>query len=206
MMGRVVEFGTRKPLGGVPVALERADTAASATAAAMPAAHTAPDGVFALSAPGPGVYRIRIGTAFVAPWMTLATADTVDQREYAVGDPPPGADSVPRLVPGSLRLRYPGDLQARRVEGRVVVAVRVDTLGVPDMATFRVVQAAHPGLAAAVRAALADARFFPAEVGGHKVAAVAEILTTFTVERGSNPPWKEAVESLQKPRGGSSPR
>lgn len=204
VMGRVVEVGTRKTLGGIPVALERADTAARAVGEA-PTAVTGRDGVFTLIAPAPGVYRVRIGAAFAAPWMTLASPDSVDQREYAVDDTPAGADSVPRLVPGTLRLRYPSDLQARRIEGRVVATVRVDTLGAPDMATFAVVEASHPRLVDAVRAALAGARFLPAVADGRKVPAVAHVPANFTVPRGNDPPWKEAVESLRKPPAGARP-
>ena len=50
LMGRVVEAYTRKALAGVPVRLERADSAGAAPAP-LDSGVTAPDGAFALAAP-----------------------------------------------------------------------------------------------------------------------------------------------------------
>lgn len=203
IMGRVVEDYTRKPLAGVPVTLERSDSAGAAGAAphgqAAPGGVSAPDGVFVLVAPAPGMYRVRIGLTFAGPWMTLASADTVDQHEYVIATPAAG-DGAASLVPGTFLPEYPDDLRGRRVAGEVVASVTVDTLGVPDMSTFAVAGSSHPLFTAAVRAALPKARFVPATAGGRKVRGVARIPASFAMQRGSDPPWRGVVDEMRKGR------
>lgn len=71
--------------------------------------------------------------------------------------------------------RYPESLRAAGVEGRVLVRFTVDTVGRIDMGSVRVLDSTHDLFSRAVRDALSNFRFRPAEVGGRKVAALAEM-------------------------------
>ena len=64
---------------------------------------------------------------------------------------------------------YPDILRRAGVRGEVTVEIVVDTTGVAQMATLRVITSAHPLLTDAVVAALKRARYLPAETGGRKV-------------------------------------
>jgi TonB family protein len=64
---------------------------------------------------------------------------------------------------------YPAELEVRRIEGQVVAAYVVDTVGRVDTTTIRVLGSDHPRFTESVRTALAEARFRPAKRGGHTV-------------------------------------
>jgi protein TonB len=72
-------------------------------------------------------------------------------------------------VPGSPAPRYPDILKSAGVEGEVVVAFVVDTTGRADIGSLKILKSTHELFAAAVRTALPQMRFLPAEVGGKKV-------------------------------------
>jgi outer membrane biosynthesis protein TonB len=60
--------------------------------------------------------------------------------------------------------------EVRRAKYNAVkVTVLVDTLGRPDMRTFKVVKTTHPWLASSVKTAVAKWRFEPAQLAGCKV-------------------------------------
>ncbi len=69
----------------------------------------------------------------------------------------------------SIKPDYPQTLQSAGVEGEVDVQFVVDTTGRADMSTLKVLKSTNDLFTAAVRNALPRAKFFPAEVGGHKV-------------------------------------
>lgn len=64
---------------------------------------------------------------------------------------------------------YPDSLRALKIAGEVAVEFAVDTTGVVDPTSFRLLRSTHPLFAKAVRDWLATARFFPAEKKGVKV-------------------------------------
>ncbi len=64
---------------------------------------------------------------------------------------------------------YPAALQAAGVTGQVVAQFVVDTSGLADLGTFRVLSSDDPQFTAAVRAALPRMRFTSARVDGRKV-------------------------------------
>ena len=87
-------------------------------------------------------------------------------------------DKVVIALPGT-EPRYPSMLQSAGVEGDVRAQFVVDTLGRVERGSVRVLATTHDLFAAAVRDALARARFKPAEAGGHKVRQLAEQTFTF---------------------------
>lgn len=70
---------------------------------------------------------------------------------------------------GAALLRYPPALRSANIEGTVLIQFVVDTTGVADMRTFKVLKASHADFVKAVRDALPRMTFYPAEIGGHKV-------------------------------------
>ncbi|HZF68659.1 MAG TPA: TonB family protein, partial [Gemmatirosa sp.] len=66
-----------------------------------------------------------------------------------IGNPPPS---------------YPAALEQARVGGQVVVEFRVDSTGVIDLGTLRVVQSTHVAFTQAVRNVLPRLRFLPAQL------------------------------------------
>ena len=79
--------------------------------------------------------------------------------------------------------RYPEILRTAGIEGDVFVSFVVDTTGRVDVSPFVILQAAHPLLDAAVRAALPGMRFLPAEVGGRMVRQLAQQSFVFHIIR-----------------------
>jgi protein TonB len=57
----------------------------------------------------------------------------------------------------------------------------VDTSGRADMNTFKVLKSTNDLFSAAVRSALPRMKFFPAEVGGHKVRQLVQQPFTFNI-------------------------
>jgi len=64
---------------------------------------------------------------------------------------------------------YPANLKSRGVQGEVLVSFVVDTTGVADMRTYRVVRAVDFGFLPAIRQTVSAMRFEPARLGGRKV-------------------------------------
>jgi protein TonB len=81
----------------------------------------------------------------------------------------PGVDKPAIARAGNPSPRYPEVLRRANVAGEVVVQVVVDTTGLADLSTLRVLSSAHPLLTDAVLATFPRARFIPAETGGRKV-------------------------------------
>lgn len=90
----------------------------------------------------------------------------------AVADPEINVERVPAVVafdPPPFPKRFPKGVLTKDGKAEVRIKVLVDTVGVPDMATFTVVKSTHPTLTRSVRAAVAKWKFTPAEVSGCKV-------------------------------------
>ena len=74
-----------------------------------------------------------------------------------------------RRDPASAAPSYPDFLQKEGIEGTVAVEYIVDTTGLADSASLRILRTSHPAFAEAVRAALPGMRFEPGEIGGQLV-------------------------------------
>ena len=212
--GRVVEAGTRRPLGGIAVTL--LDSARRVAAEAR----TSDSGVFYLDAPVPGRYSLAFARAG-------GVVDTVPPRELRAGDEVQveyvlPRDTVPRCLapagtycergverpvvpaPGNPPPRYPKFEQETRRGGEVLAQFVVDTAGRPVMSTFRVLRSSGMAFEQAVRDVLPRYRFIPAFTKGHRVAQLVQLPFTFQVRaelivtppQPGLPPWW---------RGGSSP-
>jgi periplasmic protein TonB len=86
-------------------------------------------------------------------------------------------------VPGNPSPRYPEMLHSAGVEGEVLAQFVIDTSGRADMSAFKVIKTSHEQFAEAVKEALPHMRFYPAEVGNHKVKELVQQAFAFTITR-----------------------
>ena len=86
-------------------------------------------------------------------------------------------------APGNAAPRYPDMLRSANVEGEVLVQFVVDTTGRADMSQFKVLKSSHDLFTNSVRQALAQMRFYPAEIGGRKVKQLVQQPFNFTLTR-----------------------
>ena len=90
-------------------------------------------------------------------------------------------DSTVSRDPTSAAPEYPRSLLDRGVEGSAAVRFVVDTDGVVDTISYRVLTATHPDFAVAVRMALPGMRFRPAMRAGIKVRQLVEQTFSFHI-------------------------
>lgn len=86
-------------------------------------------------------------------------------------------------LPGSPGPRYPDILRSGGVEGTVLAQFEVDTTGRINIASFRVLRSDHAMFEQAVRSALPNLRYLPAEIGGRKVKQLVQQPFTFALQR-----------------------
>jgi protein TonB len=86
------------------------------------------------------------------------------QVQTASGSPPP---------------RYPDMLRSANIEGEVLAQFIVDTTGRFEQGSFKVIKSSHDLFTAAVKNALPNMRFYPAEIGGRKVKQLVQQPFTF---------------------------
>ena len=77
---------------------------------------------------------------------------------------------------------YPESMLRRRIEGSVIVQYVVDTLGIADTATFRVISATHPDFARAVKYTLPQMRFRPAMMANRLVPQLVQQPFAFKIQ------------------------
>src|SRR5208283_2258225 len=68
------------------------------------------------------------------------------------------------ILPYSVALQYPDSLKAAGIEGEVVATFIVDTLGMSDRQSLKILKSTHRLFSDAVRQALPQVRFSPAEI------------------------------------------
>jgi protein TonB len=86
-------------------------------------------------------------------------------------------------VPCGSCLRYPDMLRSANVEGEVLAQFVVDTTGRYESGSFKVLKSSHELFTAAVKSALPQMKFYPAEVGGRKVKQLVQQPFTFSLSK-----------------------
>lgn len=86
-------------------------------------------------------------------------------------------------LPGNPAPRYPDMLRSANVEGEVLAQFVVDTTGRADMREFKVLKSTHDLFTNAVKAALPNMKFYPAEVGGKKVKQLVQMPFQFSLTK-----------------------
>ena len=92
-------------------------------------------------------------------------------------------DKPVQQVPGSGNLRYPEMLKSANVEGEVLAQFVVDTTGRYESGSFKAIKSSHDLFTAAVKNALPNMRFYPAEAGGRKVKQLVQQPFTFALTK-----------------------
>ncbi len=86
-------------------------------------------------------------------------------------------------IPGTGSPRYPDALRSSGVEGEVQAQFQVNEDGRAELSTFKVLKATNDLFASAVRSALPNMRFYPAEIGGKKVKQLVQQSFQFKLDR-----------------------
>jgi len=79
--------------------------------------------------------------------------------------------------------KYPTELREAKIEGTVLAQFIVDTAGVPDPASFKVLKSTHNLFTNAVVSALPGMRFHPALVGGRPVKQLVQMPFDFSLSK-----------------------
>lgn len=77
------------------------------------------------------------------------------------------------------RPAYPENLRSANIDGQVLVQFVVDERGSADMNTFKVIKTTHAEFADAVRRAISNTTYSPAEVRGRRVKQLVQQPFTF---------------------------
>jgi periplasmic protein TonB len=85
--------------------------------------------------------------------------------------------------PSNSAPRYPDMLRSANVEGEVLAQFVVDTTGRADMSTFKILKSTHDLFTNAVKAALPNMKFYPAEVGGKHVKQLVQMPFQFNLTK-----------------------
>ena len=84
-----------------------------------------------------------------------------------------------QTAPGGPTPRYPDMLRSANIEGEVLAQFIVDTTGRYESGSFKVIKSSHDLFTAAVKNALPNMKFYPAEIGGRKVKQLVQQPFTF---------------------------
>ena len=139
-----------------------------------------------MSAPRPANPRTRVAflvlvAAGALGWSAkyataLGTPPSMPGRALtSLASRPQGGDTTCLLgppvaqAPNSAVPRYPDILRSAGIEGDVLAAFVVDTMGKAVLGSFKVLNGTHQLFVDAVKASLPNMNFVPAEVGGRKV-------------------------------------
>jgi TonB family protein len=85
------------------------------------------------------------------------------------------------MMPGNPTPKYPESLRRAMVSGQVLAQFVVDTNGLAELSTFKVLKSTNPQFDDAVWRVLPDMRFTPARIGGHKVKQLVQEPFSFAI-------------------------
>lgn len=92
-------------------------------------------------------------------------------------------DSIAIIDPTSEGPEYPAAMAIRKLEGATTLRFVVDSTGMIDMSTVRVMSATHSAFAKAVVAAMPRMKYRPASIAGHPVRLLVEQSFSFKIQK-----------------------
>lgn len=92
---------------------------------------------------------------------------------------------VPAMILVQPRLVYPAALEAAGIGGRAELQFVIDTAGLIEDASVKVLLATHEAFANAAKQSIAEVRFAPATYGGHPVRQLSKLPFKFVVRTGT---------------------
>lgn len=109
-----------------------------------------------------------------------------ESAEPGVGDNAFSAidvDSIAFVDPTSAAPEYPQNLAARRIEGGATLRFVIDSTGLIDMSTVKVITSTHKQFAQAVIDAMPRMKYRPAKVGPRSVRLLVEQAFSFKIQK-----------------------
>jgi protein TonB len=88
-----------------------------------------------------------------------------------------------RQVDNGVFPHYPDTLKVLKIDGEVVVAFVVDTLGLADLSSVKVLKSTHKFFTDAVLEVLSRLQFIPAQLGGRKVQQLVQQPFVFNISK-----------------------
>ncbi len=107
-------------------------------------------------------------------------------------------DSTVARYPGSAAPAYPVNLLAEQIEGSAFVLYVVDTTGLVDTSSVKVIRTTHPDFVSAVKKALPDMRFRPAFLRGTKVRQLVQQSFAFRITPPDTPAPQRPPNTLPR--------
>jgi TonB family protein len=173
-----------------------ADSSALATLADRAEARDSAQ-IFEQSARGGSVWLARIGDAYdiraVQSAQTIGVHFNVLQSPTLLAmlrglprvypDPPLGIDRMPMALPDNPGVSYPKSLRRSQKEGMVIVIVLIDTTGLADPSSIRVVQSNDTAFTTAVVESIRHMHFLPAMARGRKIRETVSLSYVFAWPR-----------------------
>jgi protein TonB len=132
-----------------------------------------------------GLIGIPQGSAFL-PRATGTLRDAIAEFTWRMG--PHGPIRVEQVVvpfADNPLPEYPASLRTLNIEGEVLIEFVVDTTGLADVGSLRVIRSSHELFTRAVKKVLPRLHFIPAQTGQRKVAMVVEQPFSFHLRQES---------------------
>lgn len=129
------------------------------------------------------------------------SGDEADQFASPTEDPYENAfssvevETMAERDPSSAAPTYPSELMKNGVEGYAAMRFVVDSTGLVDMTTVRILETTHLEFATAVREAMPRMKFTPARLGDQPVRQLAEQMFAFRIERTVTESGESSSES-----------
>ena len=128
---------------------------------------------------GAGAYSPTAGDTATSTQLTISLPNILGDSVLTEIE----VDSAVKRYEWSAAPSYPISLLQQNIEGGAFVIYVVDTLGLADTTSMKVLNATHPEFAQAVRDAMPKMRFRPAILGGYKVRQLVQQNFTFKIQR-----------------------
>ena len=133
-----------------------------------------------LGTPGEfGAFSPAVGDTATSTQLTIALPTTLGDSILTEIE----VDSAVKRYEWSAAPSYPITLLQQNIEGGAFVIYVVDTLGMADTASFKVMNATHDEFAQAVRDVMPKMRFRPAILSGMKVRQLVQQNFTFKIQK-----------------------
>lgn len=157
--------------------------------------------------------RVALGALSVAALFAACTTripgnvDLGDREETASVQQPTVAvepyfefqvEKPASMLPGSNTMVYPPMLRSAQVEGSVLASFVLRADGTADMSTFKVLRSDHELFTNAVRIAIPEVKYTPAEIGGRRVAQVIQQPFVFSLD-GKRPAGAAQLDDQPTP-------
>jgi len=120
------------------------------------------------------------GVQTVGPWLITASSDTVQNPDGAYFE---FQVEAPAQFAGGAAVRFPDAQRKAGIEGEVLAQFIVDSTGLAEVGSYKVLKATDPAFSEAVKRALPGMRFTPARVKGRAVRQLVQAPFSFAIAK-----------------------